>query len=106
MIGIPPAGDGINVTSFLKAIQHWGPERADRAPLLFQLHKTSGRSAVPANMVITKQVVLDQNDHRILDFPELPATLSTELEGHHIELFRRQNDSIEYKDILGKFQTL
>ena len=98
----PRGGSGLNVTSFHSALQDWGSKRADRAPLLFQLEKIPAPSAVPENMMVARQVVLDQNDHRILDFPELPATLSTKLEGHHIELFLRQNDKIDFKDLIAR----
>ena len=54
-------------------------------------------------MQFAGKYILDQDDHRIRAFPELPATLSTALEGHDIEYFRRQNDQIDYMDLIGMY---
>ena len=99
----PKAGqDAFDKTSFHPPNQHFGPLRTHRAPLLFQLHKTGGRGQIRvALMQFAGKYILDQDDHRIRAFPELPLTLSTELEGHDIEYFRRQNDQIDYIDLIG-----
>ncbi len=99
----PNAGtDTDDVTSFHPAYQQWGPDRSDRAPILFQLRKTAAPGVVPQNfMQHGGRFILNQDDHRIRDFPELPWTLSTALEGHDIELYRRHNDKIDYVDLIG-----
>ena len=101
----PKAGeDAFDKTSFHPSNHHFGPLRADRAPLLFQLHKFGGHGQIPPTfMQFAGKYVLDQDDHRIRAFPELPATLSTALEGHDIEYFRRRNDHIDYIDLIGMY---
>lgn len=106
--GFPPkvGTDKNDVTSFHPTNGQWGPNRPDRAPILFQLRKTAAPGVAPRDvMQHAGRVILDQDDHRIRDFPELPSTLSTALEGHNIELYRRQNDKIDYVDLIGKCLT-
>ena len=47
-------------------------------------------------------IVLDAFDHGIRDFPHLPKLLSSEIEGHDIEYYYRQNAETTDYDLIGK----
>ena len=50
-------------------------------------------------MVRNGQLVLDSENQRIKDFAELPATISTQIEGWHLEAIFRLNNAIAFDDI-------
>ena len=48
------------------------------------------------------RIVLDGYDHPVREFPELPATLSTEMSGCEVEYYLRQNQAIKPYDLMGR----
>ena len=78
--------------------------RQDRAPLLFQIKPTNFRKEKPQDYMNDHgRIVLDAFDHGIRDFGDiLPKCLSSELAGHDIVYYFRQNEEIQLYDMVGK----
>ena len=95
--------ESLNYTSFLPQDQSYGPSRADRHPILFQL-KPVDFGAQPTGYVRDNgHIVLDALNHGIRDFGNaMPLCLSTEVEGHDIETYKRRNMQIALYDIIGR----
>ena len=96
--------DPLDVTTFLPRDRDWGYDRAQRPPVLFQIRQdeTSIHTRPATVMTLNGMVLLDHDDHEIPDWPELPATLSTQVTGQEIEYFRRLNREIHHADLIGK----
>lgn len=94
----------LNYTSFLARDQAYGPLRCNRNPILFHL-KPTDFGVEPTDYVRDNgNIVLDAFDHGIRDFGDaMPLCLSTEVEGHDIETYKRRNMKIAMYDIIGKF---
>ena len=94
------------MTTFLEKDKAYGGEREHRPPLLFQIQPTDGRAQKPTGYMKDRdRIVLDAFDHGIRDFPEiLPKALSSELAGHDIMYYFRQNEEIHLYDLVGKFR--
>ncbi|MCJ1462359.1 hypothetical protein MMC07_000959 [Pseudocyphellaria aurata] len=99
------AGDGDNdVTSFHKPQQNWGFERHQRPEILHQYEKAGYRNPTyPVPIWIYKnKVVLDFEDHPILAFRNMPATISTKVEGGLQEAICREDSRIDVKDFRAR----
>lgn len=96
--------DPLDQTAFRLPDQDVGYTRALRPVILFQMGKTAANdgSRPTTSLMCNGMVVLNRNHQRIPDWPELPATLSTELSGQDIEYYRRMNLQIDYVDLIGK----
>lgn len=104
LIGHPRdrGSDRLDVTSYLPKDKNWGYERHQRPGILFTLDKGDRRDHTETRiMTLDGRALLDQDDHPILDWPHLPATISSQVTGQEIEYFRRQNLRVEYWDIIG-----
>ncbi|KAL2038870.1 hypothetical protein N7G274_008392 [Stereocaulon virgatum] len=93
-----------NYTSFLLKDKEFGPERENRPQILFQINNAKPYQAKPiAYMMVDSRIVLDMYDHGLRDFPDvLPKVLSSELEGHDIEYYYRQNAEIMDYDLIAR----
>lgn len=93
----------LNYTSFLARDQAYGPLRCNRNSILFQL-KPTDFGVEPTDYVRDNgNIVLDAFDHGIRDFGDaMPLCLSTEVEGHDIETYKRRNMKIAMYDIIGR----
>ena len=93
-----------NYTSFLQKDKDFGPEREDRPQMLFRIENTEPYQAKPTAYVMDgDRIVLDMYDHGLRDFPDvLPKVLSSELEGHDIEHYYRQNAEIMDYDLIAR----
>lgn len=92
------------MTSYVPADKDLGPERDNRADILFKIHPTNTHSQSPVDyMKDDGRIVLDSHNHGIRGFPatELPLILSSELEGVDIELYQRRNRDIKDYDLQG-----
>lgn len=93
-----------DVTSFLKAQQNWGFERHQRPAILHQYQKAGHKNptyAVPI-WVHDGKVVLDHEDLPILAFRNMPATISTKVEGGLQEAITREDSRIDVKDFRAR----
>jgi len=95
--------DATDVTTFLEKDKTYGGLRQHRAPLLYQIRPTGPQGLKPSGyMKDGDRVVLDAFDHGIRDFPGiLPKLLSSELAGHDIMHYFRQNEHIQLYDLIG-----
>lgn len=93
-----------NYTSFLQKDKEFGPERDNRSHVLFQIKNTKPPTEKPTAYVMDdNRIVLDAHDHGLRDFPNvLPKVLSSELEGHDIEYYYRQNADIADYDLIAR----
>jgi hypothetical protein len=93
-----------NYTSFLPKDKEFGPERENRPQILFQINNAKPYQAKPTAYVMDdNRIVLDMYDHGLRDFPDvLPKVLSSELEGHDIEHYYRQNAEIMDYDLIAR----
>ncbi|KAL2038871.1 hypothetical protein N7G274_008393 [Stereocaulon virgatum] len=92
-----------NYTSFLPKDKDFGPLRANRPDILFRITRDGQYSVQPAGYLLDEgRIVLDAFDHGIRDFPHLPKVLSSELEGHDIEYYCRQNAQLTDYDLIAR----
>lgn len=93
-----------NYTSFLQKDKEFGPERDNRSHVLFRIKNAKPPTEKPTAYVIDdNRIVLDAYDHGLRDFPNvLPKVLSSELEGHDIEYYYRQNADIADYDLIAR----
>lgn len=90
-----------DVTSYLPRQKAWGPDREQNWPDI--LHRLERRGhPVPdyevKNLMHNGQIVLDRDDRPILDYADLPATLSTEFSGRNMEAITRLDPRIGHRD--------
>ena len=89
-----------NYTSFLQKDKEFGPERDNRSHVLFQIKNAKPPTEKPTAYVMNdNRIVLDAYDHGLRDFPKV---LSSELEGHDIEYYYRQNADIADYDLIAR----
>ncbi|KAL8881725.1 MAG: hypothetical protein Q9192_007734 [Flavoplaca navasiana] len=48
------------------------------------------------------KILLDKNNHPILDWPELPKTISAQIQGFWFEFYYRLNNNIRIEDIIAR----
>lgn len=97
--------DATDVTTFLEKDAAYGSDREHRPPLLFQIFATdTSQDRVPEGFMMDgSRIVLDAFDHGIREFPGiLPHCLSSELAGHDIMYYFRQNENLALYDLIGE----
>ena len=57
-------------------------------------------------MELNGKILLDHEDRPIMDIPELPRVLSSELEGERMEAYRRMMPHIRVDDLLARMPQL
>ena len=103
-----PLGDGIyDEPSFHPDQGSWGPAREDRPDILFQYEKRQKTKKEkeaqknPGFLYYRDRIVIapDPVPHRpVLDFPEIPKTLSSAEQGWALEAMSRLNEFIRLED--------
>ena len=95
-----------DITAFHLTYQNWGPARADRPAILFQLDppKQNHRIARPGLMRFQGMVVLNHQNNPIIDW-QIPLTLSSKTSGAKMEAWKRtygltQEDSKSMSSIM------
>lgn len=90
-----------DVTSYLPRQKAWGPDREQNWPDILHCLERRGHP-VPdyevKNLMHNGQIVLDRDDSPVLDYADLPATLSTEFSGRHMETITRLDPRIGHRD--------
>lgn len=92
-----------DVTSYLPSQKEWGPDRERNWPGI--LHRLERRE-LPfpdydvGNLYYNGRVVLDLDNHPVLDYIDLPATLSTRFSGQYMEAITRLDPRISHNDFL------
>ncbi|MCJ1263534.1 hypothetical protein MMC22_003404 [Lobaria immixta] len=90
-----------DVTSYLPSQKEWGANRVRNWPEI--LHRLEQRELrVPdykvGDLYYNGRIVLDIDNHPVLDYVDLPATLSTEFSGLHMEAIARLDPRISHND--------
>ncbi len=93
-----------NVTAYLPADRDFGGDFDDRPPALKQIERRADQHKKKPKGVKTHlgRVLLDPYGHPIRNFPELPATLSTEMKGWEVEHHLRKDLAIKPYDLMGE----
>ncbi|MCJ1380677.1 hypothetical protein MMC17_003785 [Xylographa soralifera] len=94
-----------DVTSFLPAQKTWGTARQDWPDVLFQIVPGKGTYRTARNVkpwYRDGKVLLDQDNNPVNDFIKIPATLSAELEGQHMEAMCRLDSRIKQADFRAR----
>lgn len=100
--------DALDQTSYHPDQMAWGPERSDRPDILFEYEKRDkledqrNVQNSPGFLRHRGRIVLapDPVPHRpVIDYPEIPLTLSSNSEGWLLEAICRLNDSIILQDL-------
>ena len=79
--------------------KNWGGDRANRPDILFQYVRTEHDVGCAADIwILEDRVVLDSRDEPLLDYPEIPWTCSSKMEGWLMEAIVRSNVAIISKD--------
>lgn len=92
-------------TSYLASQKKWGPDPERNWPQI--LHRPE-RNELPAPdypigiLRYNGKIVLDLDNRPILDYVDLPATLSTEFSGQHMETITRLDPRISHKDFRAR----
>lgn len=90
-----------DITSYLPSQKEWGPDRERSWPNVLHRVERKGLS-VPDYQVrplyYNGRVVLDLDSHPVLNYVDLPATLSTEFSGQHMEAITRIDPRISHND--------
>ncbi|MCJ1467998.1 hypothetical protein MMC07_006624 [Pseudocyphellaria aurata] len=98
-------GKGVNdITSFHPDYKTYGPDRAHRHPILFRYEQKGYQvpSYDPGPWIYQGQIVLDHFDDPVVPWREIPLVLSSAYEGFDMEVVRRLNPSISYRDFRAR----
>lgn len=93
-----------DVTSYLPEHREYGAQRDQRPELLFQYKILNEQmsSYIAPIWIYKERVVLDSDDHPVLDWPEVPATFSSKIEGWLQEFISRKHFQFTLKDFLAR----
>ncbi|MCJ1428450.1 hypothetical protein MMC29_006360 [Sticta canariensis] len=95
------AGDA---TSFHPDYRTNGPDRTNRHPILFR-YEQAGYPVpqyTPQTWMHRGRIVLDTEDVPVLKWDEIPLVLSSEYEGYEMEVVRRLNPRISFRDFRAR----
>ncbi|MCJ1269177.1 hypothetical protein MMC22_009066 [Lobaria immixta] len=98
-------GKGLNdITSFHPDYKSNGPDRANRHKILFR-YKQDGYpvpSYTPETWMSREQLVLDPDNDPVIKWHEIPLVLSSAYEGYDMEVVRRLNLNISFRDFRAR----
>lgn len=93
------------MTSYLPSQKGWGPDRNQNWPGILHRLERRGLSVADyhvGNLYYNGRLVLDLDNNPILDYVDLPATLSTEFSGEYMEAITRLDPRISHKDFRAR----
>lgn len=94
-----------DITSYLPKQKEWGPDREQNWPDILHRFERRDLPAPEYNvgyLIHDGKIVLDRDNRPVLDFEDLPATLSAELSGQHMEAIARLDPRISHRDFLAR----
>ena len=94
-----------DITSFHPDQRDWSVDRAEWPSILHQFKPTKidlRKRRLPTWMTRDGRVILDINDDPVLDYNEIPTTVSSKLEAPLMEAICRSNMNIHIKDIRAR----
>ena len=100
----PQGKDAYDITTFHPDSKNWGPNWQNRPPILkrFSRNGYPVPAYKPEVMTDNGRVVIDQQNHAVLDWIELPLCISSKVPGYKMEAWRRLNPNISTSDILAR----
>ena len=100
----PPGTDPDDITSYLKDNKDWGPDWHQRPLILKRFARTNFPvpSYEPGALVDNGRVVIDQENHAVVAWRELPLCISSKVPGYKLEAWRRLNPRITIFDFLAR----
>ena len=106
----PPVGgeDNEDITSFIACSATWGRERANRPPSLSLWMPPPSQNNPNYDveaLTYKNRLVLDWKGDLIRRFIELPATISSNVEGWRTEAWVRNDPRVTYGDIVARMRT-
>ena len=100
----PQGTDAYDITTFHAESKHWGPTWQNRPSILKRFLRNG--YPVPADnpgvMTDRGRVVIDRENHAVVDWKELPVCISSKVPGYKMEAWRRLNPKISTSDILAR----
>ena len=103
-----PQSHGLHPTdckAFVLNDKDFAFDRAHRPDILFKFEVSYSLAAdIPPTGIMMYQghVVIDQDDHEIRLFPDIPDVLSSTIEGWEIEYYKRKYRKLQHGDLVGK----
>lgn len=93
-----------DVTSFHPDYKHNGPDRENRHKILFRYERNEYPvpSYTPEAWIYNGRIVLDPKNDPVLMWLEIPWVLSSEYEGYDMEVVRRLNPNITFRDFRAR----
>ncbi|KAI9730004.1 MAG: hypothetical protein M1834_006202 [Cirrosporium novae-zelandiae] len=93
-----------DLTSYIPLHRTWGPGRAERPEILFELNNINPPCTDPVTFLKDSngRVVLDTLGWVVRDIPHIPRTISTKVEGWRIEAISRADSWICMQDFRAR----
>ncbi|MCJ1422810.1 hypothetical protein MMC29_000690 [Sticta canariensis] len=98
-------GKGVNdITSFHPAYKTYGPDRKNRHKILFRYVQDGYPvpSKTPETWMYRGKIVLDPSNDPVQKWDEIPLVLSSAYEGYDMEVVRRLNPKISFRDFRAR----
>lgn len=98
------SGGSLDITTYHPDQQTWGPAWQDRPPILKRFVRGDylGSSYEPAVLTDRGCVVIDQDNHAVKAWSELPLCISSKVPGWKMEAWRRMNPKISILDFAAR----
>ncbi len=100
----PRGRDTLDITSYHSDYKDWGPNWPNR-PRILQRFARDGYSVPyydPGVLTDRGRVVIDQENHPVKAFRELPLCISSKVPGYKMEAWRRLNPNITIPDCMAR----
>lgn len=100
----PRGRDIFDITSYHADYKDWGPSWPNR-PRILQRFARDGYSVSyydPGILIDRGRVVIDQENHPVKGFRELPLCISSKVPGYKLEAWRRLNPNITIPDFMAR----
>ena len=100
----PQGKDAYDITTFHAGSKHWGPTWENRPPILKRFARSGYPvpSYDPGVMTDRGRVVIDQQNHAVINWRELPICISSKVPGYKMEAWRRLNPKISTSDFVAR----
>ena len=100
----PPGKDILDITTYHPDYKDWGPAWSNRPQILkrFTRNEYPIPSYDPGVLIDRGRVVIDQENHAVKAWKELPLCISSKVPGYKMEAWRRLNPRIQICDFLAR----
>ena len=93
-----------DITAYLVANHNWGDQRNRRPDLCFRFKKDNytGPDYYVGTWKRNGLYLIDHDDRRMMKYPNLPVTISSEESGMFLEAWRREDPRVGIDDMMGR----